>query len=181
MRRVLELIAAAVLVAMLVAGCADDSPDRGATAGTSAPANNDDVAAIGDPAPDVTFERFDGTQGALADYRGMPLVLNFWASWCVPCITEMPEFEAVHRRLGDEVAFLGLNVQDTAEDGRAFADDSGVTWDLGRDPDGTILQRLGGAGMPTTVLIDAEGTIRHVETGDLSGDELESLIDEKLR
>src|SRR5687767_84591 len=71
----------------------------------------------GEPVPEATFARFDGDEGSLADYEGTPLVVNWFASWCVPCVTEMPAFEEVHQLLGDDVAFLGLNSQDTLEEG----------------------------------------------------------------
>jgi peroxiredoxin len=93
----------------------------------------------------------------------------------------MPAFEEVHQRLGDEVAFLGLDVQDTVEDGQEFLEQMDITWDLGRDPDGTLVQRLGGVGMPTTVLIDADGIVRVIHTGELSADELQTMIDDELR
>src|SRR3990172_13074862 len=93
------------------------------------------------PSPiEATFEYFDGSEGAWADFAGKPLVVNFWASWCPACVAEMPDFEAVHARLGDEVAFLGLNMQETDEGAaRDLVDRSGITYRLGRDPDGAIL------------------------------------------
>jgi len=92
----------------------------------------------------------------------------------------MPAFERVHRTLGDEVAFLGIDVQETAADGQAFLETVDVTWDLGRDPDGSVIRRLGGVGMPTTVLIDADGIVRNIHTGELSAEELTALVDEHL-
>jgi thiol-disulfide isomerase/thioredoxin len=166
-------------LALIVVGCgagesADDAaPTTAAEAGA--------VAEVGERAPEATFLRFDGSRASLADYWGRPLVVNFWASWCPPCITEMPAFEAVHQRLGDEVAFLGLDVQDTVEDGQDFLEQVDITWDLGRDPEGTLVQRLGGIGMPTTVLIDADGIVRAIHTGELTEDELQTMIDDELR
>jgi thiol-disulfide isomerase/thioredoxin len=171
-----SIVAASVLITLAACG-GDDDTTSGAT--TIEP-SEDAVAEVGQPAPEVTYETFEGETASLADYEGRPLVVNFWASWCGPCITEMPAFEQVHQQLGDEVAFLGLNVQDTVEDGQRFVDRMGVTWDLGRDPDGTLVQRLGGIGMPTTVLIDADGVVREINTGELDADELTSLIEEHL-
>ena len=139
------------------------------------------LAEVGEPAPDVSWFTFDGGNASLDDYDGRPLVVNFWASWCPPCITEMPAFEEVHQDLGDEVAFLGIAVQETAADSEAFLEGVEVTWDLGRDPDGNVIRRLGGIGMPTTVLIDADGIVQEIHTGELSEQELADLIDEKLR
>jgi thiol-disulfide isomerase/thioredoxin len=163
---------------VLLVACGGDGESASTT--TAPDANDDVVAEVGQPVPDVSYETFDGDTARLADYEGRPLVVNFWASWCPPCITEMPAFEQVHQQLGDEVTFLGLDVQDTLEDGRRFAERTGVTWDLGRDPDGTLVRRLGGVGMPTTVLIDADGVVREINTGELDAEELTSLIEDHI-
>jgi cytochrome c biogenesis protein CcmG, thiol:disulfide interchange protein DsbE len=136
-------------------------------------ADGSDVAAI-------SYERFDGTEASLGDYEGTPLVVNFFASWCAPCITEMPALEEVHQHYGDEVAFLGLAMNDTVEDAQELVDRTGVTWDLGRDPRGEIIRELGGIGMPTTVLVTAEGRVVETHTGQLTSGELTELIDAEL-
>jgi peroxiredoxin len=172
------MVAAGVATIAVVACSGDDNATTGSA--TTAAAQDEDVAEVGQPAPDITYQTFDGETASLSDYTGRPLVVNFWASWCAPCITEMPAFEQVHQQMGDEVAFLGLDVQDTLEDGQQFADRTGVTWDLGRDPDGTLVRQLGGIGMPTTVLIDADGVVQEINTGELDAEELTSLIEEHL-
>jgi len=121
---------------------------------------------------DATFKRFDGTTGTLAEYRGRPVVMNFFSSTCIPCQTEMPALEQVHRTLGDQVTFLGFDVQDTVEGGQAFVATVGITWELGRDPDGAILQgKAGGVALPTTVVLDREGRIafKHLGALDVGG------------
>ena len=133
--------------------------------------------ATGAPLPEVTFETFDGGTASLSDHRGRPLVINFWAASCVPCIQEMPAFEEVHRELGDEVAFLGLNVREGIEAAERMVERTGVTYDLGRDPSGAIIQSLGGINLPTTVVADAEGTVVEVHVGALDADELRDLIE----
>ena len=126
-----------------------------------------------DSAIDARFQRFDGGTGNISDYRGKPVVVNFFSSTCAPCRTEMPALEQVHRTLGDQVTFLGLDVQDTVEGGKAFIDTVGITWELGRDPDGAILQQLVRlAGLPTTVVLDREGRIAFTKLGPLDVDGL---------
>ena len=134
--------------------------------------------ATGEPLPAVEFATFGGGTGNLADYRGTPLVVNFWASYCVPCIQEMPAFEEVHRELGDEVAFLGLNVSEGIEPAQRMIERTGVTYDLGRDPTGEIIQNLGGSVLPTTVVVAADGTVTAVHVGELEADELRDLLAE---
>jgi thiol-disulfide isomerase/thioredoxin len=109
---------------------------------------------------DATFKRFDGTTGTFAEYRGKPVVVNFFSSTCVPCQTEMPALERVKQNLGDQVTFLGMDVQDTDTSGHAFVETVGITWELGLDPDGSILQQLvHDVGLPTTVILDRQGRI----------------------
>ena len=135
----------------------------------------DRSAAPTDPYPD-----FDGVERSLADYRGRPLVVNFWASTCIPCVEEMPAFERVHQSREGEVAFVGLNVNDLIEDGLRLAEQTGVTYDLGRDPAGELLRAVEGIGMPTTVLVHPDGTMSRPHTGELSESELNTMIDEEF-
>jgi cytochrome c biogenesis protein CcmG/thiol:disulfide interchange protein DsbE len=123
---------------------------------------------------DATFKRFDNTTGRLASYRGKPVVMNFFSSTCAPCRTEMPALEHVHRTLGDQVTFLGMDVQDTVEGGKAFIDTVGITWELGRDPDGAVLQKLvtGVPGLPNTIVLDRDGRIAFTHLGPLDVDGL---------
>lgn len=124
----------------------------------------------------VTYTTFDGEEASTEQYLGRPLVVNFWASWCAPCVAEMPDFEAVHQRLGDQVAFLGLNLRDPVDEALDLAERTGVTYDLGRDPDGSLLSFYGGLGMPTTVFLDADGTVVEVWSGALDAEQLEAKI-----
>lgn len=110
----------------------------------------------------LTFTRFDGSTGSFADYAGKVTVVNFWASWCVPCVKEMPDFEAVHAEFGGSVAFIGLNVQDQLADARELAERTGVTYDLARDPRGDLLRTFGGVAMPTTAFLRPDGTVASV-------------------
>ncbi|MFP3915232.1 MAG: TlpA family protein disulfide reductase [Actinomycetota bacterium] len=130
---------------------------------------------------DVPFEYFDGTQGNLADFGGRPLVVNFWASWCPACVAEMPDFERVHTRLGEDVAFLGLAMQESDESAaRELIEETGVTYELGRDPDGSIFADFGGIAMPTTVFIDRDGAVVSTHPGAIFADDLEATIRRQL-
>lgn len=128
----------------------------------------------------VPFEGFDGRTVTLADYAGRPLVVNLFASWCAPCVAEMPAIEAVKQDVGDEVAFLGIAVNDRLEDARALVERTGVTWDLARDPQGELTTGLGAVGMPTTYLVSADGEVVEQHTGELTGDRLRELLRDRL-
>ena len=136
------------------------------------------AAPAGDPAPDVTFRLFDGSEATLADFRGQPVVLNFWASWCPACVAEMPSFQGVHEEIGGEVVFLGLDVQDTRGAAEAFVEQSGVTYLLGEDPDGAILSTFDGIAMPTTIFIDEAGNMVERHSGAIFEDDLRQMIAE---
>ena len=128
---------------------------------------------------DPSFKRFDGTTGTLADYRGKPLVMNFFSSTCIPCQSEMPALEKVHQTLGDEVTFLGMDVQDTVEGGQAFVKTVGITWELGRDPTASIMQeQLKATRLPTTALVDRTGKVVLVHEGALDVDKLTGMLRE---
>jgi cytochrome c biogenesis protein CcmG/thiol:disulfide interchange protein DsbE len=135
-------------------------------------------ASAGASAPSVEMVGFDGETIALADYSGTPVVLNFWASWCPFCIAEMPDFEDVSSAHAGQVAFIGVNLQDDAGAADSLAVETGVTYQLARDPQGVVYSAFGGIGMPTTVFIDADGIVAEVVTGQLSRDALEGKINQ---
>lgn len=130
---------------------------------------------------DVPYQTIDGAVANLADFAGTPIVVNFWASWCPACVAEMPDFERIHAELGDQVVFLGLNMQETDPDAAAaLVDQTGVSYRLGQDPDGAIFNRFGGIAMPTTVFIDADGAVVRTHGGVLFADDLAELIRAEL-
>lgn len=115
---------------------------------------------------------------ALADLRGRPAVVNFWASWCVPCRREMPRLAAAARRLDGRVAFLGVNYKDQRADALAFARDMGTPYPSVIDADGAVGDRYGIYGLPTTVFVDAGGRIVGRYLGEMKGGTLDRLLAE---
>jgi thiol-disulfide isomerase/thioredoxin len=98
------------------------------------------VARVGRPAPRVELPRLGGGRVRLAELRGRPAVINFWASRCPPCVAEMPDFERVHRRLAGRVAFLGVAVLNQH---RNRCGGYGYTPDLEGSPSGDSLMEGG--------------------------------------
>jgi thiol-disulfide isomerase/thioredoxin len=131
--------------------------------------------------PDLRYPTFEGGTSALRELPGSPVVVNFWGSWCEPCIREMPDFEEVHRAYGDRVRFVGLAVNTSEAAGKALARRTGVSYALGFDADARIVQALGLVNMPSTVLVDASGTVVHVTQKALTAPQLTALIEEHLR
>ncbi len=168
--------------ARLLVSCLALAIAGGAAAVLAVAAGGDDRDATTDGigGVDAEFELLDGGTATFAGYRGRPLVVNFFASWCPPCVAEMPDFEDVHQDYAGEVAFLGLNLQDSVDSGRRLVERTGVTYDIGRDPDGTLFQAFGGIAMPTTVFVDADGQVVEVYSGALTADALRDRVTELL-
>jgi thiol-disulfide isomerase/thioredoxin len=179
-------VAAATVLALLAAGLVlavfdDDSPG-GATGDT------DDGSAyeltpegdLPDSVEDVRLVALDeGEDRRLGDLLGeRPVVVNFFASWCQPCIDEMPDFEAVHRAAGDEVSIIGMANRDSPEAALGIVDRTGVTYPTYGDPQSSAITYFGGVQMPTTVFIDASGEVVDVHAGALDEGELRHKIDE---
>lgn len=142
---------------------------------------NGSVGDTGEGALDVPLAYLDGTAGNLSDFRGTPVVLNFWSSWCPACVAELPDFQQVSETLAGEVVFIGMNMQEV--DRAAAAEliaGAGVTYRLADDPDGELFRSFAGIGMPTTVFIDAEGRTATVHAGALFADDLEAIIRQEL-
>lgn len=123
-----------------------------------------------------SFELFEGGEATFADYRGGPLIINFWASWCPACVAELPEFQSVHERFGDEVTIVGVANQDDRSAALRLAGDVGLTYQLGDDPQGELFRTLDLIAMPSTVFIDADGEIQEVFGGQLDEEGLADRI-----
>lgn len=152
-------------------------------AGTTSPADTDPLrSGPAGPAPDFTLPGVhdEGETLTLADRAGRPAVINFWASWCVPCRREMPVLEAASRRYGDEVWFVGVNHQDSRPAPIAFLEETGSTYPSAYDPDGATALEYGLFGLPTTVFVTVDGTINAMRTGEITPEELDRAIADLL-
>lgn len=142
-----------------------------------------DSGARSGPAPSFALPSLDDPSRTvrLADYRGQPVLLNFWASWCVPCRREMPRLAAAARRLQGRVAFLGVDYKDTREDALLFVRKTGVGYPSAVDRDGSLGARYGVYGLPTTVFIDPDGGIVGRYLGEMRGTTLERRLNRLLQ
>lgn len=113
---------------------------------------------------------------SLAGLRGRPVLVNFWASWCVPCRKEMPVLEAAYRRLHGRVVFLGVDTNDTRGAALSFLRQTGVTYASAYDPHGTAAAAYGLFGLPTTVFVAPSGRMIERHVGELSPSTLAASI-----
>jgi cytochrome c biogenesis protein CcmG/thiol:disulfide interchange protein DsbE len=115
---------------------------------------------IGDPVPDRELPVLGGEgTGEIADYRGRWVLVNLWASWCPPCREEAPALERFHRRQGERLTVLGINVQDNSDDALAFLDSYGATYPQLRSVGNERSEAFGSTGVPENFLIDPRGRL----------------------
>jgi cytochrome c biogenesis protein CcmG/thiol:disulfide interchange protein DsbE len=121
---------------------------------------------VGKSAPQFTLPTLSDGVLSSDDLKGRPLVVNFWASWCLPCREEAPTFRAKYEKYkGQQVQFLGVNVQDSKEDARAFVDEFDLTFPSVRDTNLKLHNSFGVRGLPETFFIDHTYTFRAIGSG----------------
>lgn len=133
-------------------------------------------ARANEPAPELKARDLNGVPGTLAGYRGKVVLLNFWASWCPPCLREMPSMERLRVKLaGRPLAIVALSSAETPEEVKAYLSKMKLGFPILLDPDGSNTRRWKVFALPTTFLLDADGLVRYVLTGPTEWDEGEAL------
>ncbi len=133
---------------------------------------------VGEPVPAFTAELLEGEGSkSLADLRGMPVVVNFWASWCVPCDDEAPLFREAYSRYGKRVYFVGIDIRDAKSEAVQFVRKYDLDYIQLRDEDLSIYDDYGLTGQPETFFIDQDGELVEHVPGPVTADVLYPLLD----
>ena len=131
----------------------------------------------GKPAPNFTAASLARGETALADYTGDVIIVNFWATWCPPCKAEMPDINAFYEtHQAEGLVVLAVNAKESESLVRPFIDANGFTFPVLLDPAGSIVNQYQVRSFPTTVIIDRDGVVRHIQVGMISAEELEAVV-----
>jgi cytochrome c biogenesis protein CcmG, thiol:disulfide interchange protein DsbE len=168
-RSVIAVLAVLAVVALLVFGLASKGNTR---------------IAVGETPPDLPLPQLEGEgRESVSDYRGKWVLVNFWASWCVPCREEAPELEEFQQRHGgDRFTVLGIDTQDLSDDGRDFAGKYELSYPQLHDGDGKLAHEYGTTGVPENFLVDPQGKVRWLTAGPVTEQglgEVEALVEGK--
>jgi thiol-disulfide isomerase/thioredoxin/ferredoxin len=167
---------------------AESSPEKQATnalGSTESPQPPDNTTPLGNDvgmrAVDFSADVYGGGTFRLSENRGRVVVLNFWATWCTPCVHELPYFQHLWEAYGDRAAVIAIHSSLVTDDVEAFLAQEGYTMPFALDEDGSIIENLGGSTMlPMTVIIDADGIITYNKVGSVTYEFLDAEIKQLL-
>ena len=131
-------------------------------------------------APDFTGELIDGTSITLSELQEKPVIINFWATWCGPCVKEMPAFERLKDDFGDKIGIIAVNCGDDAGTVKDYVEENGYTFPVVLDEEYSISMLYPTNSIPYTVVVDAEGRVTHISTGALDADTMYERYKEAL-
>lgn len=164
------------LVVFTLAGCGGRTKASGENSAGSSDSGQEVQTAYqevleGDSAPDFTVETADGDTFVLSEQSGKVVLLNFWATWCGPCVREMPAFEKLHSDYGEDVAILAVNCMEDKDTVNQFISDNGYTFPIAYDLEGMTSMKYPSDGIPYTLVIDKDGIVRNIYLGAGDADE----------
>lgn len=172
---------------------ARETTDAEAAAKTAGETSSSEAETAGEapdttPAPDFTLTDQNGAEHTLSAYKGKTVFLNFWATWCPPCRSEMPEIQALYEKYGEnggELVVLGVATpnygrEGSQEDVAAFLSDNGYTFPVVMDDYGLYTSQYGIRAYPTTFMIDADGNVYGYVEGALTGEIMESIVQQTM-
>ena len=133
-------------------------------------------------APSFSLMDYEGNVVSLADFAGMPVVINAWAAWCPFCVKELPDLVAVQKEFAGEVVFIAIDRAESREVAKGFTDELGVTGGLIflLDPRDEFYVAIGGFTMPETIFVKPDGTIHFHKRGFMTREEIRQRTQELL-
>jgi thiol-disulfide isomerase/thioredoxin len=138
-------------------------------------------AGVGEVLPDFSLRCVDGSSFSLSEQRGKTVVINLWATWCTPCVRELPNFERLLAERPDTVAVLALHAPPVTTDVAAWLADFPCALPFAVDADGSLSESWAvSTVLPETLILSPEGLVRCRHVGALSYEELCALVDEAL-
>ena len=138
----------------------------------------DSVPSVGKPAPDFELMNIEGEIVKLSDLRGMVVGINFWATWCSPCVYEMPMFQEMYEEYSPDLEILAVNNQESEEVVLPFIKEMNLAYEILYDMDAQVALNFQVIGFPTTYFVDREGVIRAVHVGVMNEDQFRGYMDE---
>ncbi len=144
--------------------------------------NMNDAAAqsVNTEAPDIIATTLDGTQVKLSDLRGKTVFVNFWATWCGPCMQEMPEMNKIYPEYKDKIVFFAVSIDDARTDYEKYAKESGFEFPMYWGDKNALVNAYGLQGIPASYIIDKYGTITQSHIGGMKEKELRAFLDKAL-
>ena len=157
----------AVLLLLLVLAAACGGPKKASTQPSLSPG-------------EIVPGSVDTLKATLHALEGKPVVVNYWATWCIPCRAEMPRLAAAATKYASSVHFLGVDVEDDRDSAEAFAQKRGVRYPMMSDERGAIRSDQRIVGLPVTQFYRSDGALAFVNNGEIQGDELTRHIEDLL-
>jgi cytochrome c biogenesis protein CcmG/thiol:disulfide interchange protein DsbE len=154
MRTLLGLVLVALIVLPLLTGSCQSGSDSA------------QIARVGKPAPDFTLPALDGQTVALSNLQSEPVMVNFWATWCSPCVHEMPYIQETYEVWSEEgLVLLAINIGESQSQVHSFMQENRLSFPVLLDGNGEVAEQYGVRGIPTSVFIDSDGVVRNIKTG----------------
>lgn len=187
MKKKAALLVGMLALVALIAGAgvlydrmsAENLPAENMAPAETQPTEEEDAEPVA--VPDFTVLDKADNEVRLSDFIGKPVILNFWASWCGPCKSEMPEFETAYQEYGEEIQFMMVNLTDgsreTVESASEYIDGQGYTFPVFFDTEADAAITYGATSIPVTYFVNAEGRLAAYGRGMLSAETLQTGID----
>lgn len=163
-RRILSRLFLVMVFASMLTGCGESIQNESGGSDRKEEISYKELGE-GDEAPDFTVELVDGESISLSEQRDKIVLLNFWATWCGPCVREMPAFETLAKEYKDEVYVIAVNCMEDKNTVSKFVKEKGYTFPVAYDVDGEICMKYPSDGIPYTLIIDKEGIVQRIYLG----------------